>query len=122
MCFKFVLHFLTRDGSPRTLSMPLVLSLLVDAGCCVGITASCDKDVGDAGVAELEEPVDRPGTTIGTLFCRAAFYSSAFFDELWFLTTGKMVGLSVIVAEFFRVKQRPVYLREASLSRINPIL
>ena len=57
-----------RDGSPRTLSMPLVLSLLVDAGCCVGVTASCGKDVGDAGAAELEEPVDRPGTTSGTYF------------------------------------------------------
>ena len=26
----------------------------------------CGKDVGDLGVAEIEEPVDRPGTTIGT--------------------------------------------------------
>ena len=32
----------------------------------MGITASCGKDVGDANVAELEEPVDGPGTTIGT--------------------------------------------------------
>ena len=44
----------------------LVLSLLVDAGCCVGTTASCGKDVGDGGVAELEDPVHEPGTTIGT--------------------------------------------------------
>ena len=35
-------------------------------GCCVGSTASFDKDVGDVGVAELEEPVDRPRTTIST--------------------------------------------------------
>ena len=48
--------------------MPLVLSLRVDAGCNVGITASCGIDVGDVGVAELEDPVDKPGTTIGTLF------------------------------------------------------
>ena len=48
--------------------MLLVLSLLVDAGCCVGATASCDNDVGDVGAAELEEPVDEPGTTIGTWF------------------------------------------------------
>ena len=70
LSFEFGLSVSTgqRDGSPRTLSMPLVLSLLVDAGCCVGITASCDKDVGDVGAAELEEPVDRPGTTIGTQF------------------------------------------------------
>ena len=46
--------------------MILVISLLVDVRCCVGTTASCDNDVGDVGVAELEEPVDKPGTTIGT--------------------------------------------------------
>ena len=64
--FGFLISAGPRDGSSRTLSRPLVLSLLVDAGCCVGITASCRKDVGDTGVAELEEPVERPGTTIGT--------------------------------------------------------
>ena len=36
--------------------------------CNVGATASCDTDVGDVGITELEEPVDKPGTTIGTLF------------------------------------------------------
>ena len=46
--------------------MLLVLSLLVDAGCCVGTTDSCNTDVGVVGAAELEEPVDKPGTTIGT--------------------------------------------------------
>ena len=46
--------------------MLLELSFLVDAGCNVGITASCNTDVGDVGVAELEELVDKPGTTIGT--------------------------------------------------------
>ena len=52
------------DGSLR--AVLLELSLLVDAGCHVGITASCGTDVGDVGVAELEKPVDKPGTTIGT--------------------------------------------------------
>ena len=61
--FVFLLSAGPRDECPRTLSMLLVLSLLVHAGCNVGITASCDKDVGDVCVAELEEPVD---TTIGT--------------------------------------------------------
>ena len=42
--------------------MLLELSLLVDAGC----SASCNADVGDVGVAELEELVDKRGTTIGT--------------------------------------------------------
>ena len=46
--------------------MLLKLSLLVDAGCNVRTTASCNTDVGDVGVAELEELVDKPGTTIGT--------------------------------------------------------
>ena len=40
-----------RRVSPRTVL--LVLSLLVDAGYNVGITASCGTDVGDIGVAEL---------------------------------------------------------------------
>ena len=34
----------------------------------MGITASCDNDVGDVRTAEVEEPVDKPGTTIGTQF------------------------------------------------------
>ena len=46
--------------------MLLELSLLVDAGCNVGTAASCNTDVGDVGVAELEERVGKPGTTIGT--------------------------------------------------------
>ena len=46
--------------------MLLALSILVYAGCCVEITASCDEDVGDAGEDELEELEDRPGTTNGT--------------------------------------------------------
>ena len=45
----------------------LALSLRVDAGGNVGITASCGGDAGDVGVAYLEEPVGEPGTTIGTL-------------------------------------------------------
>ena len=52
------------DGLTRTVL--LVLSLLVDAGCNVGIIASCNTDVGDVGIAELEELVEKPGTTIGT--------------------------------------------------------
>ena len=40
----------------------LVLSLRVVAGRNVETTKSC----GNGAVVELEEPVDRPGTTIGT--------------------------------------------------------
>ena len=55
-----------RDGSLRTSS--LILSLLVDAGCSVGVTASCDGDVGDVGEDEFEDFFDRPGTTNGKQF------------------------------------------------------
>ena len=54
------------DGLPFT--VPIVLSLLVDAGCTVGITAFCGTGVGDVGVAELEEPGDKPSATVGTWF------------------------------------------------------
>ena len=43
-----------------------IFLLLVEAGCCVGVTASCDEGVGDVGEDELEELVDRPETTYGT--------------------------------------------------------
>ena len=52
------------DEFPRTSS--LILSPLVDAGCSVGVTVSCDEDVGEVGEDELEELVDRQGTTNGT--------------------------------------------------------
>ena len=32
----------------------------------VRITVSCNTDVGEAGEDEVEELVDRPGTTVGT--------------------------------------------------------
>ena len=65
-CLHFYLgfRFLLVDESSRT--SLLMLSLLVDAGCCTGIAASCGIDVGDAGEDELEELVNRPGTTNGT--------------------------------------------------------
>ena len=59
--------------------MPLVLSLLVDAGC----SAFCNTDVGDVGVAELQELVDKPRATFFCVVRRAALHSSAAFDELF---------------------------------------
>ena len=41
------------DEFPRTSS--LILSLLVNAGCSVGVPVSCDEDVGEVGEDELEE-------------------------------------------------------------------
>ena len=52
----------SRNGLPHTVL--LGLSLLVGAGC----SASCNTGAGDVGVAELEELVDEPGTTIGAQF------------------------------------------------------
>ena len=61
------------DEFPRTSF--LMLSLLADAGCSVGVTVSCDEDAGDVGEDELEELFDRPKTTKGTCssLCRNEF-------------------------------------------------
>ena len=64
--FLFSISAGSCDGSLRTVL--LVLSLVADAGCNEGTTASCNTDARDVGVAELEEPVGKPGTTIGTQF------------------------------------------------------
>ena len=77
-CLHFYFGFLIsagpRDGSPRTLSMPLLLSLLVDSGCCVGVTISCGKDVGDVGVAEREGPVvDQGQRSVRSSLCCISF-------------------------------------------------
>ena len=74
----------------------LILSLLVDAGCSVGVTVSCDEEVGED---EGEELIDRPRTTMGTQFC-VAIDLPAIFDEMWFLTSGPMLIKPVIFAEF----------------------
>ena len=52
------------DKSPR--AWPLILSLRVVSGRSVETTESRGNDGGDVCVAELEEPVDKPRTTIGT--------------------------------------------------------
>ena len=56
----------SRDRSPN--ARLLVLSLRVVAGRNAETSESCGKDAGDVCVVELEEPVDKPGTTIGTSF------------------------------------------------------
>ena len=44
----------------------LLVSFFASAGWCVGVTVSCDENVGDVGEDELEELVDRTKTTNGT--------------------------------------------------------
>ena len=75
------------------------VSLCLPAGRNVETTESCGNDAGDVGVDELEEPVDKPGTTIDKQFS-VVKYSSAFFNELWYLTTEPHIRISVICAEF----------------------
>ena len=54
----------SRDKSPRV--WPLVLSLRVVVGRNVVTIESCGNDAGDVCAVELEELVDKPGTTIGS--------------------------------------------------------
>ena len=82
----------------------LVVSLLTVAGCSVGVTVSCDEDVGEVGEDEVEELVDRPGMTNGTWFDVSQLNFLPFFDEMWFLTTGPMVSIPVIFAGFSKWK------------------
>ena len=49
---------------PRANDSSLVRSLLLVAGISVSVTVSCDEDV--AEVDEVEQLVDKPGTTNGT--------------------------------------------------------
>ena len=80
----------------RVSSYFLISSLLVDAGCSEGVSASCDENVGDVGEDELEELKDNEWKVIR----RVAIDLPAIFDEMWFLTTGPMVIVPVIFAEF----------------------
>ena len=65
---SFLLEFgaLVGSGDRSPCACSLTFSLRVVAGRIVEFTESCDDDVGDVGIAELEEPVDKPGTTSGT--------------------------------------------------------
>ena len=52
------------NGFPR--DSALILPLLSVAGFSVPITESCDEDVEEVGVDDVEELVNKPGTTNGT--------------------------------------------------------
>ena len=51
LCFRFLIH-----------------PLLSAAGFSVPITESCDEDVGEIGVDDMQKLIDKPGTTNGTKF------------------------------------------------------
>ena len=63
---------------------------------------ACDEDVEEVGVDDVEELVDKPGTTNGgahsLINCNQ--FSCPFFGELWFSTAGPVVGIPMILAEF----------------------
>ena len=61
---------------------------------------SCDEDVGEVGEDEVEELVDRPGTTKGTQFVVLQLIFLPVLMRCGFLTTGPMVFIPVIFAEF----------------------
>ena len=63
------------------------------------ITVSCDEDVEEAGEDEFKDFVDRPGATNGTQLVSFAIDSFAIFGEMWFLSTGSVVGIPMIFAE-----------------------
>ena len=62
-------------------------------------TESCDADVEDVLVDELEGLVDNLGTTMGTSPSVALYYPSVF-NQMWFVSTGPLKGISMIFAEF----------------------
>ena len=78
----FSLLFSISAGSCHGLTRTLLLvpSLLADAGCNVGTTASCNTDVGDVGVSEVQELVDRPGNNHWYVVLRVAIDSFAIFS------------------------------------------
>ena len=77
---------------------------------------SCGNDVGDVLVVELEEPVDNPGTTIGTQFLCVALVHSVIFTEEWLLTTSPLMRISVIFAKAFQAVGLVAYPRGFVLS------
>ena len=59
---------------------------------------SCLEGVFEAE-EDLEDELDKPGTTIGTKFLRIARYPNPVFNEMWFLTIDPFVGIPVFIAK-----------------------
>ena len=54
------------------------------------------NDVEDEHALELE---DTPGTTTGKTFCSLARIYFLIFGQMWLLTTGPLIGVTVLFAE-----------------------
>ena len=61
-------------------------------------TESCDEDDDEVGVDFVEELVDKPGTTNGTFLIHCNQFSCPF-GEMWSLTAGPVVSITMILAE-----------------------
>ena len=100
----------------------LLLSLLVGVGWSVGVTVSCNEDVWVVSEDEVEELVDRPEDNERYVVRCVAIDLPAIFDEMWVSGRWSSGNYTSDVRRVFRVKELPVYHREALPSRINPIL
>ena len=80
---------------PQRLYRHFVLLLLDE----VSSDVSCGNDAKDVLGPELEEPVDNPGTTIGTKFSVLQRIVFAICGKLWWETAGPLVRASVSFAE-----------------------
>ena len=98
-------------GFPRDSS--LTVSLLSVAGFSVLPTVSCDEDVEETSEDEVEELVDIPGTTKGTQFAILQLIRLPFFGEVWFLTTGPVVGIPTDPCRASREKELREFLSGA---------
>ena len=97
MLFAFSVSADPCNGFQRDSS--LIISLLSAAGFSVLIRLSCDEDVEVLGEDDVEELVDRPGTTNGTKFDILQLMFLPFWVRCGFLTTGPMVCTPMIFAE-----------------------
>ena len=59
----------------------------------------CGNDVGDELALEHKEPVDSPGTITGTKLSVVHTVLFPILGQLWFLTIGPLVGITVFFAE-----------------------
>ena len=99
--FFFGVSFGSGNWSSSAQRRLLLLRVFAGAGVESSRIESCDTDFQDVVVAELEDPVDKPGTTIGTEFSVLRCIFLPFSNKMWFLTTGPHIGTSRDLRRFF---------------------
>ena len=62
---------------------------------------SCFMDVRKVD-EDPEDELDKPGTTLGTMFLRIARYPNPVLNEMWFLTIDPFVGIPVFYRKAFQ--------------------